>query len=378
MMDNKKQVKEQESLESLDQLSAASNEIVKKSEENAIEAIMEELDMHNRNSVMFFGSSAQEEIEVVSNKMLEGVKNKDLGSTGELLSDMVSNIKDFDIDALNPSVKKGFFASLFGGVSSIEKFINGYEDVRKQIDEITINLEQHKTTLLSDIVALDRLYEANMDYFNKLELYIRAGEEKLERIKSTVLPELESKAQTSTAMADMQNVKEARGFRDDLERRVHDLKLTHQVAMQSLPSMRLVQENDKALIAKIDSTIVNTVPLWKNQIAQTITIYRSGEAAKSIKEANDLTNDLLRENAKNLKEANKSVREQIERGVFDIEAVREANDTLIATLDESLSIAEEGKRSRAHAEKELIEIESDLKEALLATKAKVKESNTVT
>jgi uncharacterized protein YaaN involved in tellurite resistance len=175
-------------------------------------------------------------------------------------------------------------------------------------------------------------------------------------------------------MLAIQNLKEIRGFRDDLERRVHDLRLSRQVAMQALPSIRLIQENDKALINKITSTIVNTVPLWRNQLAQTITIFRSHESAKALKNATDLTNELLEKNAEGLREANREVRTQMERGVFDIESIKKANETLIATLNDSLRIADEGKEARARALEELHKTEKELKDALLATKAKLESS----
>ena len=208
-----------------------------------------------------------------------------------------------------------------------------------------------------------------MDYFRKLELYIKAGEEKLKELDEQIIPHFEEAAKDGD-MLKVQELREVREFRNDLERRIHDLKLSRQVAMQALPSIRLIQENDKALINKITSTLVNTVPLWRNQLAQTVTIYRSRDAAKSLKEASDLTNELLEKNAQSLKEANKEVKTQIERGVFDIESIKKANKTLIETLNESLQIAQEGQKARELAEKELQKAESELKKALLEIKAK--------
>jgi uncharacterized protein YaaN involved in tellurite resistance len=234
---------------------------------------------------------------------------------------------------------------------------------------ISNDLEKHKSTLMKDVVSLDKLYEANLDYFRGLELYIKAGEEKLVELDDKVLPEYVEKAKDKEMMA-IQDLKEVRGFRDDLERKVYDLKLSRQVAMQSLPSIRLVQENDKSLINKITSTLVNTVPLWRNQLAQTITIFRSHDAAKSIKEAADLTNDLLEKNADGLREANQEVRKQMERGIYDIESIKKANNTLIDTLNDSLKIAEEGKVARAKALEELKETEAKLKDALVSIKSK--------
>jgi uncharacterized protein YaaN involved in tellurite resistance len=234
------------------------------------------------------------------------------------------------------------------------------------------DLEKHKSTLMKDVVSLDKLYEANLEYFRGLELYIKAGEEKLRELEEKIIPEFEEKANEKEMMA-IQELKEIRGFRDDLERKVYDLRLSRQVAMQSLPSIRLVQENDKSLINKITSTLVNTVPLWRNQLAQTITIFRSHDAAKTIKEASDLTNDLLEKNADGLREANQEVRRQMERGIYDIESIKKANNTLIETLNDSLKIAEEGKAARVKALEELKETEANLKNALLSIKAKSEE-----
>ena len=330
---------------------------------------MNEIDLKDRNSVLFFGSKAQEKLDEISNRMLEGVKNKDTGKTGDLLNNMVGTIRGFNIDELNPNSKLSWWQKLLGFTKPITKFVQKYEEVKDQIDVITQNLERHKATLTKDVVSLDKLYDANLDYFRNLELYIKAGELKLKELDEKVIPEYEAKTKDND-MLSIQNLKEIRGFRDDLERRVHDLRLSRQVAMQALPSIRLIQENDKSLINKISSTLVNTVPLWRNQLAQTITIFRSHEAAGAIKEATDLTNDLLEQNAKSLQEANREVRTQMERGVFDIESIKKANQTLIDTLNESLQIAQEGKKKRAEAEIELTNTEKALKDALLATKAK--------
>jgi len=238
--------------------------------------------------------------------------------------------------------------------------------VRSQVDKITDDLEQHKTQLLTDITALDRLYDVNFDYFNDLELYIAAGVYKLKELDEEIIPKLQEEAGSSKKLAKTLGLNDVIATRNDLERRVHDLRLTRQVAMQALPSIRMVQENDKNLISKINSTLVNTVPLWKNQLAQTITIYRSAQAAESVKNATDLTNDLLEENAKNLKEANAAVRTEVERGVYDIETIKKANQTLIETIQESLAIAQKGKETRAKAEAELLKLEAQLQDALLA------------
>ena len=245
--------------------------------------------------------------------------------------------------------------------------------MQDQIDRITDDLLQHEHTLLKDIKSLDMLYEKTLQFYDELALYIAAGEEKLRELDETVIPakaeEVDAAPENDQVMV-AQELRDLRAARDDLERRVHDLKLTRQVTMQSLPSIRLVQENDKSLVTKINSTLVNTVPLWETQLAQAVTIQRSSEAAKAVREANDLTNELLTANAKNLRESNKIIREEMERGVFDIEAVKQANADLIGTIEESLQIADEGKAKRAAAEADLQEMEIKLRDTLASAKAR--------
>ena len=339
-------------------------------EKAQLDNLMTEIDLADSNSIIFFGSKAQEQLTTISDSMLEGVRNKDVGAAGGALNSMVAVLRGFDITGLDPNNKPGFFARLFGRVKPVAKFVQQYEEVRKQIDVVTDDLESHKTQLLRDITSLDKLYEANLEYFHTLEQYIAAGEEKLRAVDGELIPQLEQEHANSEEVLDAQELRDVRSARDDLERRVHDLKLTRQVAMQSLPSIRMVQENDKGLVNKINSTLVNTVPLWRNQLAQAVTIFRSGQAAKSVRAANDLTNELLEKNAENLRTANKEVREEIERGVFDIESVKRANENLIASIEESLQIADEGKRKRAEAEETLQTLESELRTSLSAAHAK--------
>jgi uncharacterized protein YaaN involved in tellurite resistance len=251
--------------------------------------------------------------------------------------------------------------------------------VQDQIDRITDNLLGHEHTLMKDIKSLDKLYEKTLDFYDELALYIAAGEAKLEELDTQTIPAKEAEvnaAPENDQVIKAQELRDLRAARDDLERRVHDLKLTRQVTMQSLPSIRLVQENDKSLVTKINSTLVNTVPLWETQLAQAVTIQRSTEAAKAVREATDLTNELLKSNAENLRESNRMVREEMERGVFDIEAVKAANAELIATIEESLQIADEGKRRRAEAEAEMIKMEAELRDTLAAASARTPSAET--
>jgi uncharacterized protein YaaN involved in tellurite resistance len=326
--------------------------------------LIAEINLADTKSILFFGSKAQEQLTIISDKMLDGVKNKDAGPVGHDLNDMVATIRGFDIDELDPNQKPGFFSKLLGKAKPVVKFLQQYEEVRKQIDGITDKLEIHKTTLLTDITSLDRLYAANLDYFHTLETYIAAGEEKLKQLDEKTIPEKVKQAESSTEMILTQELRDLRSARDDLERRVHDLRLTRQVAMQSLPGIRLVQENDKGLVNKINSTIVNTIPLWRQQLATAVTIYRSAQASDTIKAATDLTNQLLQSNAETLKQANAETRKQIERGVFDIETIKKANQLLIETIQESLQIADQGKKARSEALIQLQECESELRKTL--------------
>ena len=344
---------------------------VETQEKQELDQIIQEINIDDRSSIVFFGSKAQEQMSSISENMLEGVRNKDLGGASASLNDMVLAIKGFDVDELNPTKKLGFWARLFGKAKPVAEFLSKYDDVRKQINDITDHMEEHKTQLLTDVISLDKLYEANLDYFHKLELYISAGEEKLRMMNEVEIPAMEQSAiDDGENMLAAQALRDIRSARDDLERRVHDLHLTRQVAMQSLPSIRLVQENDKTLINKINSTLINTVPLWKNQLAQAVTIFRMSDAAETVKKATDLTNDLLESNATNLRTANVEVRKQMERGVFDIESVRKANQELIGTINDSLEIAEEGRTKRQEAAKELQTLESELRQALMSAKAR--------
>ncbi|MEL7466009.1 MAG: toxic anion resistance protein [Pseudomonadota bacterium] len=342
-------------------------------EQAAIDRLVGDLDMGNTQSIITFGSAAQTELQAISSSMLDGVRNKDVGPAGASLREMVTNIRGFDADELDPNRKQSWWERLFGKARPVAEFIAKYEGVRGQIDRISDELLEHETVLLKDIKSLDKLYESSLDFYNQLALYIAAGEAKLAQLDNDIIPAKAAEVETAPedeGVLKAQELRDLRAARDDLERRVHDLKLTRQVTMQSLPSIRLVQENDKSLVNKINSTLVNTVPLWETQLAQAVTIFRSREAAETVKQATDLTNELLTKNAENLQEANREVREQMERGVFDIEAVKSANKTLIDTIQESLAIADEGKAKRAEAEGELKKMEEELKETLAAAKAR--------
>ncbi len=333
---------------------------------------MAELDMTDTNSIINFGSAAQAELQEISQSMLADVRNKDVGPAGDSLREIVSTIRGFSVSELDTRRQRSWWERLTGKAAPMAKFIARFESVQGQIDKITDSLLGHEHKLMKDIKSLDVLYEKTLNFYDELALYIAAGGEKLEQLDAKDIPAKEKQVEGAAedeGVIKAQELRDLRAARDDLERRVHDLKLTRQVTMQSLPSIRLVQENDKSLVTKINSTLVNTVPLWETQLAQAVTIQRSSEAAAAVREANDLTNELLKANAANLREANRTVRQEMERGVFDIEAVRQANADLIATIEESLQIADEGKKRRAAAEEELQKMEAELKSTLASARA---------
>lgn len=338
-----------------------------------IRSRMDELDMSDTQSIVSFGSAAQAELQEISQAMLTGVRNKDVGPAGDSLRGIVTTIRGFSVSELDVRKKRTWWEKLLGRAAPFAKFTARFEEVQGQIDKVTDDLLKHEHTLLKDIKSLDLLYEKTLQFYDELALYIAAGEAKLAELDTNVIPAKEAEVQAAAEndqVMKAQELRDIRAARDDLERRVHDLKLTRQVTMQSLPSIRMVQENDKSLVTKINSTLVNTVPLWETQLAQAVTIQRSAEAAEAVRSANDLTNELLTSNAKNLRDSNKMIREEMERGVFDIEAVKQANADLIGTIEESLQIADEGKRRRSEAEAELKKMEAELRDTLASAKAR--------
>jgi uncharacterized protein YaaN involved in tellurite resistance len=334
---------------------------------------MAELNMTNTQSIISFGSKAQAELQVISQEMLADVRNKDAGPAGDSLRQIVTTIRGFGAEELDLRRDRSWWEKLIGRAAPFAKFAARYESVQGQIDKVTEDLLRHEHTLLKDIRSLDILYEKTLAFYDELALYIAAGEAALADLDANDIPAKEAAvkaAHPDDQVKMAQELRDLRAARDDLDRRVHDLKLTRQVTMQSLPSIRLVQENDKSLVTKINSTLVNTVPLWETQLAQAVTIQRSREAADAVRGANDLTNELLTKNADNLRETNRVVREEMEHGVFDITSVKKANDQLIATINDSLAIADEGKTRRAAAEAELQKMEAELRDTLASARAR--------
>lgn len=340
----------------------------------AIEHAMAEIEIDDSNSILFFGTAAQDDVTTVADEMLEGVRNKDTGAPGAALNEMVTTLRGLPLADLDTTKKPGLFARVFRSARPIAKVLQQYGQVRSQVDAISNRLDAHTSTLMKDIGVLDRLYEKTLEYFERLEVYVAAGEERLRQLDTETLPTLAKEAEASADLLQAQQLSDLRAKRDDLERRVHDLKLTRQITMQSLPSIRIVQQNDKALVGKIASTMANTIPLWRQQLAMALTIARSTEAGETLQKATDLTNELLTANASTLRSSTQAIRTQVERGVVDMAAVKQANDALIGTIDDALRIADEGKRQRVEAEQQLIACEAELKQTLIAARVRARQS----
>lgn len=328
-----------------------------------VSQLVSQLDINNSNAVLSFGSEAQKQLTSIADHMLTDVKNKDIGLAGEKLTEMVGLLRGFKGQELTLKRKPSWWDKLTFKAQPIQQFLQRFENVSEQIDSISNELEQRKQQLLIDIKSLDKLYDANLDYYRELEYHISAAEQVLRHADVHTIPALKAHAEDGN-MQSAQKLRDYQMQRDELDHRLHDLRLTKQVAMQALPSIRLVQENDKGLVNKINTTLINTVPLWRQQLAQSIAIYRSGESAEALKRSSDLTNELLITNAKNLKIANRDSRQQLQRGVFDIEAVEQANQMLIETIEESITIHEAGRAHRTEATKRLEAAEELLKTSL--------------
>jgi uncharacterized protein YaaN involved in tellurite resistance len=337
--------------------------------EAAIASLAQQIDLADPGTILRFGQEAQNRAQSAADAMLEGARNQETGEAGRTLSSLLTTLRGFDVTKLDE--KPGFFARMFTKAGAeISGIITKYETVKDQIGAIGDRLDTHRTRLLEDVERLERLYQATLEWFHALGDHIAAGEAVLARTDTETIPALE-KAVAETPGDDLapQRLRDLRGARDELERRVHDLRLTRQVAMQALPSIRLIQENDKALSSKIHSVLANTVPLWRQQLAQALAIHRMREAGATVKEATDLTNKLLTANAETLRRGNLEARTELERGVFDMEAVKKANAALVATIEDSLKIADEARGQRARAAEELEKLEQDIRAALMRAKA---------
>ncbi len=331
-------------------------------ERKVVDEFSKKIDLKDTNIILQYGAAAQKKISDFADSALDGVKTKDLGEVGDMISGLVTELKGFSIDT---EEKKGLFGLVKKKVNDFSKLKARYESAESNVDKIVAALEGHQNTLSKDIIMLDKMYESNLGYFKELTMYIIAGKQKLELEQKTTLAELQKKAKESGLVEDAQAANDYANLCDRFDKKLHDLEVTRTISMQMAPQIRLVQNSDTLMVEKIQSTINNTIPLWKNQMVLALGVAHSQEAMQAQREVNDLTNDLIRKNAETLKMGSIEIAKESERGIIDMETVRYSNEQLIASLDEVIRIQEEGRMKRREAEKELGGIEATLKQKLL-------------
>lgn len=336
--------------------------LLSEQEKKQVEAFAEKIDLNNSTLVLQYGAGAQKKIADFSDKTLENVRSKDLGETGTMLASLVSELKQTG----EPEEEKGFFASLFKkSTGKLEALKARYEKAEGKVDEIVDILTKHQVQLIQDAAMLDQMYQLNQTYFKELSMYILAGKKKVDKARQTELETLRQKAIASGTQEDAQAVSDYSSMIERFEKKVHDLELTRMVALQMAPQIRMVQSNDTVMAEKIQSTIVNTIPLWKNQMVIAMGENHSAQAAKAQKEVTDMTNQLLLSNAQKLKQTTVDIRRESERGIVDIETLRQTNGILIDTMNEILKIQQEGREQRRQAQAQLAQMEQQMKEKLL-------------
>lgn len=335
-------------------------------EKKLVDDFVEKIDLKNTNSILQYGVGAQKKIADFSESALNNVKTKDLGEVGNMLSNVVTELKNFE----NTDEKKGLLGIFKKPVKKIEQMKVKYTKVEGNINNICTALENHQIQLLKDISMLDKMYETNKVYFKELTMYILAGKKKLEKARNTELQELTEKARISGRPEDAQTANDFAALCDRFEKKIHDLELTKMISLQMAPQIRLVQNNDTLMSEKIQSTIVNTIPLWKSQIVLALGVAHSENAVKVQNEVTNMTNELLKKNAETLKMSTIETAKASERGIVDIETLRQTNESLISTLDEVMKIQEDGRNKRREAEVELQNIEEQLKNKLLTLRNK--------
>lgn len=330
-------------------------------EQRQVEEFAKKIDISNSNVVLQYGAGAQKKIAGFSEHTLESVKTKDLGEVGELLSSVVTELKSFDIDE-NDNKFVGFFKKQANKVTGIKA---KYDKAQTNVDNITKVLESHQVQLMKDIATLDQMYELNESYYKELSMYIMAGRKKLQQAREVELPQLQSQAAASNLPVDAQKANDYVNMINRFEKKIHDLDLTRMVSLQMAPQIRMVQSSDTVMVEKIQSTIVNTIPLWKSQMVIALGATHSAQAAKATREVTDLTNELLKKNAQTLKDTTVETAKLAERGVVDIDTIKYTNEQLISALNEVRDIQLQGRRQRADATAELQRIEEHLKTSLL-------------
>ncbi len=334
--------------------------ILSEEERRAVDAFAAQIDLMNSNAILQYGAGTQKKMADFSEAALENVRTKDLGEVGELLSGVVKELKSFDEEE-----EKGFLGIFRKTSGKIQNMKIRYARAETNINQICKVLESHQVQLLKDIAVLDKMYGLNLTYFKELSMYIMAGKKKLAKVRGSQLPELLEKAQRTGLAEDAQAARDLDAMCNRFEKKIHDLELTRTISMQTAPQIRLVQGNDTLMVEKIQSTVVNTIPLWKSQMVLALGVEHSAQAAAAHRAVTDMTNELLRKNADTLKMAVTETAREAERGVVEIETLKHTNETLISTLDEVMQIQREGRQKRAEAEQEMRRIEMELKTKLL-------------
>ena len=330
-------------------------------EQKMVDDFAAKIDITNTNQILQYGAGTQKKMADFSDAALENVKTQDLGEVGDLISSVVGELKDFSAEEEN----KGFFGFFRKQTSKIENLKNKYDKAEISVGKITDALQEHQVRLLKDSAMLDKMYDQNLSYFKELTMYIAAGNQKLEATRNGELAELKNKAALSGQPEDAQAVRDMEEKCNRFEKKLHDLELTRTIAMQTAPQIRLIQNNDTSMVEKIQTTIVNTIPLWKSQMVLALGIAHSTEAAQAQRQVTDLTNELLRKNAETLHTATVETARESERGIVDIETLQKTNADLIQTLDEVIRIQQEGHEKRKAAEAEMRRMENELKDKLL-------------
>ena len=344
-----------------------SEENLTEEERKLVEEFAAKIDISDTNQVMQYGAAAQTKIAGFSETALQDLRTKDLGEVGDMIAGLVTELKGFDA-----TEKKGLFGKLKNGGNRLMTLKNKYDKANTNVDRIVSALDKHQIQLMKDIATLDQMYDLNLKYFKELSMYIIAGKKKLEHARSVELPALVQKAKESGLAEDAQRANDYDALCTRFEKKLYDLELTRTISMQMAPQIRLVQNNDTLMAEKIQSTIVNTIPLWKNQMVIAMGLSHSEDAMKAQRAVTDVTNDLLRKNSEALKTGTIETAKESERGIVELETLRKTNDDLIATLDEVLRIQTEGREKRAQAEVELARIEAEMREKLLNVKEQAK------
>lgn len=339
---------------------ALDESILTEEERKTVDEFAKQIDLTNSAMVLQYGAGTQKKMADFSEAALENVKSKDLGEVGELLSGVVKELRDFDEEE-----EKGFFGFFKKASGRIESMKAKYAKAEANVNEIVKVLEKHQVQLMKDTALLDKMYELNLTYFKEVSMYILAGKKKLQEVRSTRLAELTDRAQASGLPEDAQAAKDLDSMCERFEKKIHDLELTRMISIQTAPQIRLVQNNDTLMVEKIQSTIVNTIPLWKSQMVLALGVEHSTQAAEAQRKVTDMTNELLRKNAEKLKMATVETAKESERGIVDMETLKATNESLISTLDEVMNIQREGRQKRREAEAELQNMEQELKNKLL-------------